>query len=161
MIYIEAPEPYQPAPGDGPSIFLAGGITGCPDWQREARSLIADQPVVVLNPRRANYRPEHGDTLAQQIAWEHHHLQQADHTLFWFPHSDPTVTVQPITLLELGTALAETRLIGRRITIGADRRYPRRPDLELQVHHALPEHLLHPTLPATIAAALTATGLAR
>ena len=34
MRYVEAPEPYTPRPGDSPAIFLAGGITGCPDWQR-------------------------------------------------------------------------------------------------------------------------------
>jgi hypothetical protein len=53
MIYIEAPNSYQPASGDGPSVFLAGGITGCPDWQRDARALLDAAPVVVLNPRRA------------------------------------------------------------------------------------------------------------
>jgi hypothetical protein len=30
--YIEAPEEFE---GDGPSLFLAGGITACLDWQSE------------------------------------------------------------------------------------------------------------------------------
>jgi hypothetical protein len=44
----------------------------------------------------------------------------ADLTLFWFPRCDPRVTVQPITLFELGTALAEARLQGRLVTVGSD-----------------------------------------
>jgi len=156
MIYIEAPHPYRPAHSDEPSIFLAGGITACPDWQRDARMLLTGKPVVVLNPRRASYDPDREDTLAQQVAWEHHHhhLHLADLTLFWFPHRDPQVTVQAITLLELGTAIAEAQLRGRRITVGADAHYPRRADLELQLHHALPELTLHPTLRDTVASAL-------
>ena len=51
MIYVEAPTPYQPAPGDGPSLFLAGGITACPDWQSDARALLTDAPIVVLKWR--------------------------------------------------------------------------------------------------------------
>ncbi|SPL89178.1 unnamed protein product [[Actinomadura] parvosata subsp. kistnae] len=34
--YYEAPDPYEPAPGDPPAVFLAGGITGVADWQRAA-----------------------------------------------------------------------------------------------------------------------------
>ncbi len=41
--------------GDGPSLFLAGGITGCPDWQRQLRDKLADTPLTLLNPRRANF----------------------------------------------------------------------------------------------------------
>ena len=159
MIYVEAPTPYRPAPGDGPSLFLAGGITGCPDWQADARTLLADAPIVVLNPRRHHYNPADGDTAEQQVAWEYHHLHLADLTLFWFPRCDPRTTVQPITLLELGTALAETRLQGRLITVGADPDFPRRHDLHLQLRHGAPALNLHDTLPATIAGALRALNI--
>lgn len=54
-------------------------------------------------------------------------------------------------LLELGTALAENRLAGRTITVGADHGYPRRPDLELQIRLAVPSHTLHRTLTDTVA----------
>jgi hypothetical protein len=156
MIYVEAPTPYQRAPGDGPSLFLADGITACPDWQSDARTLLTDAPIVLLNPRRRAYNPANGDTAEQQIAWEYHHLHLADLTLFWFPRCDPHLTVQPITLLELGTALAEARLEGRLITIGADPNYPRRHDPQLQLQHALPTQDLHSTLLATTTDALRA-----
>jgi len=160
MIYVEAPTPYQPAPGDGPSLFLAGGITACPDWQSDARALLTDAPIVVLNPRRRHYNPAHGDTPDQQVAWEYHHLHLADLTLFWFPRCDPRLTVQPITLLELGTARAETHLQGRRITVGADPSYPRRHDLQLQLRHAAPTMNLHHTLHANVTDALYTLNLA-
>lgn len=50
MTYIEAPTNWQ---RDGsPAIFLAGGITGCPDWQAEAAKTLSDlsEDIVVLKP---------------------------------------------------------------------------------------------------------------
>ena len=40
--YLEAINPIEvDTPGyDLPSIFLAGGITGCPDWQAEMRVML-------------------------------------------------------------------------------------------------------------------------
>ena len=154
MLYIEAPTPYLPTDADGPVIFLAGGISGCPHWQPTAYALMSDQAVVVLNPRREHYNPAQRDAHAQQVAWEYRHLRLAHVTLFWFPVCDPQVTVQPITLLELGTALAEARLIGRKIAVGSDLAYPRRLDLELQISHALPNLPLHDTLADTVADSL-------
>src|SRR5262249_53965985 len=113
-------------------------------------------PLVVLNPRRAHRIRPDGDVLAQQIAWEYHYLQRADLTLFWFPARDPRVTVQPITLLELGTAIAEAQLRQRRIVVGVDAGYPRRADLELQLRHPLPDLTMHRTLRDTVTSALHA-----
>jgi hypothetical protein len=110
---------------------------------------------VVLNPRRHHYDMTAPDIHAEQVAWEYRHLRLARAILFWFPACDPRVTVQPITLLELGTAIAEARLCGRTIAIGADNRYPRRIDLELQLAHALPQHPVHPTLRDVTGALLT------
>ncbi|MGQ0574187.1 MAG: nucleoside 2-deoxyribosyltransferase domain-containing protein [Pseudonocardia sp.] len=157
MRYIEAPQPYERRPDDGPALFLAGGITACPDWQRDACELLRGAPVVLLDPRRARYEfdPQAGTGAhVEQVAWEYRCLQAADATLFWFPACDPCVTVQPITLLELGTAIAERRLCGRRVVVGADPGYPRRIDVELQLRQALPALTVHETLSGTVAAAL-------
>jgi hypothetical protein len=150
MRYVEAPEPYEPAPGDGPSIFLAGGITTCPDWQQTVRRLLADAPVVLLNPRRADFDITRGDTAEQQVAWEYEHLHLADVTMFWFPRCDPRRTVQPIALFELGAAIAGWR----RFVVGADDRYPRRLDIELQLRNALPRRTVHRNLADTVDAAM-------
>lgn len=129
MQYVEALDKYRPGPL--PAVFLAGGITGCPDWQREAVALLGDEPVALLNPRRANFPI--GDPAAgpRQIEWEHRHLRAADAVVFWFPRE----TLCPITLYELG-AWSMTR---KPLFVGAHPDYPRRTDVEVQTRLARPD----------------------
>ncbi|WBP92171.1 nucleoside 2-deoxyribosyltransferase domain-containing protein [Kitasatospora cathayae] len=123
--YFEAPDDYEPAPGDPLSVFLGGGITGCPDWQAPAAEELLDVGLIVFNPRRRSFPIDNPDEAPRQIAWEHRHLHLAGVTLFWFPADQ----VQPIALFELGAALGE----GRHIAVGAAPGYPRRLDVEHQV----------------------------
>ena len=51
MQYIEAPHPY-PQYVLLKSIFLAGGITNCPDWQQQMVQLLHHTDYMLLNPRR-------------------------------------------------------------------------------------------------------------
>ncbi|MFD5148696.1 nucleoside 2-deoxyribosyltransferase domain-containing protein [Streptomyces sp. NPDC058401] len=150
MKYVEAPAPYRPAPGDPPSVFLAGGITHCPPWQPQAARELAD--FVVLNPRRADFDVSDPSQTDVQIAWEYAHLLRADLTLFWFPACDASLTVQPITLYELGAAAATP---GRRLVVGADPDYPRRADVVTQLSLSRPDLTVHSTLPETVTAAHT------
>ncbi len=113
-----------------PAVFLAGGITGCPDWQATAAALLPPG-VVAFNPRRPAWPIDDPAAGPGQIAWEVRHLARADVVLFWFCQE----TVQPITLYELGAAAAA----GRPMVVGADRRYPRRVDVVEQLRHARPE----------------------
>lgn len=159
MRYVEAPEPYRPLPDDGPSIFLAGGITGCEDWQHRACALLGSASVVVFNPRRARYDPARGDSHEQQVSWEQEHLRLADVTLFWFPASDPRVTVQPVALLELGFAMAEAGLSGRSLVMGVHHDYPRRVDVDLQWHGRFPGAPVYRDLDSTVRAALAVAGV--
>lgn len=145
--YVEAPDQYRPDPGDPPSVFLAGGISHCPDWQREAARALRD--LTVFNPRRAGFDVDDPAASESQIAWEFHHLRAADVTLFWFPACDPALTVQPITLYELGAAAATPE---RLIAVGADPGYPRAADVRLQLGHVRPALTVHDTLAATVAA---------
>lgn len=157
-MYIESPTYYRPRPDDGPAVFLAGGITACEDWQAVAAPEFARlrPDVVVLNPRRAVFDVGDPAASAAQIMWEFQHLRVADLTMFWFPSCDPTRTVQPITLFELGAALADP---ARRVVVGADDAYPRLADVLLQAGLARPGLVVHTTLADTIAAALA--GLAK
>ncbi|MBT2451656.1 nucleoside 2-deoxyribosyltransferase domain-containing protein [Streptomyces sp. ISL-43] len=148
MRYVEAPAVHRPAPGDPPSVFLAGGITHCPPWQAAAARALAD--FVVLNPRRTDFDVSDPSQTDIQIAWEYRHLGLADVTLFWFPACDASLTVQPITLYELGAAAATA---GRRLVVGADPGYPRAADVRTQLRLARPDLTVHPTLSATLAAA--------
>lgn len=123
--YYEAPRPWVKQRHERwPGIFLAGGITDCPDWQVEMRKLLADWPCIILNPRREEWPM--GDPVAgrEQILWEHTHLNRADQILFWFPKE----TLCPIALYELG-AWTKT---DKPIAIGIEPGYERRVDIEVQ-----------------------------
>jgi len=122
MKYIEAPEQYK---GIQPSVFLAGGITSCDNWQRRMTDLLGDTDMVVLNPRRERFDVDDPDAVRDQIAWEFEHLRRATVRLFWFPSQ----TLCPITLFELGTWSGP----GKPLLVGLDREYQRRTDVEIQL----------------------------
>jgi hypothetical protein len=128
-------------------LFLAGGITGCPDWQSEAAAMLRDTPgLTVLDPRRPAFDLADPAAATEQITWEHTHLHRADVVLFWFA---PGGSVQPITLYELG--VHATR--GVPLAVGADPGYPRRLDVRVQLALARPGLTVHDTLADTVAAA--------
>ena len=148
MIYVEAPDARPEHSYDRPAVFLAGGITGCEDWQGYVCERMGDDRVVLLNPRRRGFDVARGDSAAQQIEWEWRHLHdpRTTTTMFWFPPSGDTV--QPIALFELGGALAGRR----RIVVGAHPGYPRRADVVLQVPLFDPDLVVHDDLDDLIAA---------
>lgn len=141
--YVEAPKNYV---GTKPSIFLAGGITGCPNWQKKARRQIEGSGVVVLNPRRKNFPIDDSTAAYEQIKWEYRHLQIATSILFWFCAE----AIQPIALFELGSWLRS----GDRITIGAHPDYERRDDVVIQTSLARPDLRVYDTLWTTVNAAV-------
>ena len=54
-IYIEAPATISGL--GGRSIYLAGGITGCVNWQKVAKAALmaSDKYTLIVNPRRENF----------------------------------------------------------------------------------------------------------
>jgi len=126
--YFEAPTDYI---GGGPSLFLAGGITNCPDWQAEMRGLLAGFDVTILNPRRRDFDVGNPDAAGAQIAWEFHHLRKASAILFWFPRE----TLCPIVLYELGA----WSMTDKPIFVGVHPGYVRRQDVVLQTRLARPD----------------------
>jgi hypothetical protein len=123
-----------------PSVFLAGGITGCPDWQssiipdlsRKLNKLSWPSSMVIINPRRVSWDMKDSEgTAREQIRWEHHYLQQADIISFWFPEE----TLCPITLFELGKKIcrpSNTFGLQQIPVVGVHPRYVRRLDIEVQ-----------------------------
>jgi hypothetical protein len=144
--YVEAPEEYA---GPGPSLFLAGGITHCPDWQAEAIGLLTGVPATILNPRRHDFDVTAEDIAEQQIRWEYRHLQRASVVLFWFSEGP---SPQPIALYELGAAAA----VERPIAVGAHPDYRRRNDVLVQLSLSRPDLTVHDDLASTVAAAIGA-----
>ncbi|MDY6902992.1 MAG: nucleoside 2-deoxyribosyltransferase domain-containing protein [Cyanobacteriota bacterium] len=126
--YIEALEEFN---GQGDAIFLAGGISGCPDWQSQMVELLEPSPWIILNPRRANFPIHEPDASRQQIAWEYKHLRLASAILFWFPKE----TICPIVLYELGA----WSMTDKPLFIGVHPNYPRRQDVEIQTSLVRPE----------------------
>ncbi len=130
---IKCPAVYEKNGGDI-AVFLAGGITGCPNWQKDMESLLGHTTYTLLNPRRDGefntIQPEWG---VQQIEWEHQHLKQSDYVLFWFPKEGMCM----ITLFELGKCLAS----GKKVVIGCDPEYIREFDVRTQAR------LMRPNMP--------------
>ena len=119
MIYIQAPEEvWFPSKK---SIFLAGGISNCTNWQPNVAKWFINTDLVVVNPRREDFT---NCSSTQQIIWEFERLKKSDIILFWFPPE----TVCPITLYELGAWAGRKPII-----VGCHRDYSRKLDLEVQL----------------------------
>lgn len=126
MKVIEAPNQYK---HHSPDAFLGGGITNCPDWQKELITLLADVDGTLLNPRR---RGDYDDSIAiEQITWEYYALRSVPTVFFWFPEE----TLCPITLFELGVfTQREVNLV-----VGTHPNYARKIDVITQLRLARPE----------------------
>ena len=91
-------------------LFLAGGITNCPDWQAEAIRLLGNQDIVVANLRRNRLLASEGAEAACQIRWEYGFLKRARVVLFWFPKE----SLCPIALFEVYSELTDVVMAAQR-----------------------------------------------
>lgn len=139
MRVIEAPNRIT-RKNDEICLFLGGGISGCPNWQRELinDSRLNDSPLVILNPRRVLYPSTDQFESETQIGWEFRGLQMSNIIVFYFPKE----TVCPIALYELGFQFGrkycddtETPIV----IIGTHPEYSRRIDVETQCRIVLPD----------------------
>ncbi|MFI5892060.1 nucleoside 2-deoxyribosyltransferase domain-containing protein [Actinoplanes sp. NPDC051513] len=146
MIYVEAPAALERT--TKPVLFLAGGITGCPDWQAGVLELLGAADIVVANPRRANFPIHDPGAAYEQIRWEFELLRRADAVLFWFAGGP---SLQPIALYELGAHAANP---AKRIAVGADPGYARRPDVLIQLGLVRPGLTVHDDLGDVVADAV-------
>ena len=94
---IKAPSEEKPKYN---SVFLAGGITNCRDWQKEVEERLSYiQKLSVINPRNDKFDITDESASRKQIKWEFERLEKADIFSIYFCNSD---SVQPICLYELG-----------------------------------------------------------
>lgn len=106
---ITAPMSFNLLSDNSISVFLAGGITNCKEWQDEVIDALKvyresderyDIPMLtILNPRRWKFDVNDPSIEYQQISWEHRMLSKCDYVSFFFDNSE---SLQPITLYELG-----------------------------------------------------------
>jgi len=127
MQSIKAPDGIQ---AEFPSVFLAGGITNCPDWQSEVSTALGGLSITVLNPRRDVF-PSTPGVGEEQIRWEFERLRSADLISFWFPKE----TLNPITLLEFGAAMERATPL----VVGIHPEYARKFDVEMQMKLRRPD----------------------
>lgn len=139
MKYIECPDTWRDG-GNRVTVFLAGGITGCPDWQEEIRKHLYTTDLVLFNPRRANFPINDPNASEAQIIWEYEHLRRADRILFWFPKDNAAGC--PIALFELGYWLGQSKPLA----IGVEPGYIREQDVRIQVDLERPEIPIMSTL---------------
>ncbi|MGH7175566.1 MAG: nucleoside 2-deoxyribosyltransferase domain-containing protein, partial [Minisyncoccia bacterium] len=123
MRYVECPEQYSGA-GTDTSVFLAGGITSCPDWQAEMVKLLSDTDLTLVSPRRKVWPIDRPEASEEQIVWEHQHFLRVDSILFWFPKE----TLCPIVLYELGAWLFRPKAV----FVGTHPDYQRKQDVIIQ-----------------------------
>jgi len=139
MKYIEALTTYN---GNKKSLFLAGGITNCPDWQTVVAEWLKYEDIVLLNPRRKKFPINNPDAARKQIIWEYKHLRTASAILFWFPEE----TICPIVLYELGA----WSMTGKPLFVGIHPNYLRKRDVEIQTKLVRPDIQITNSLPHLI-----------
>lgn len=130
MRYIEAIEEFR-GYGSEKKVFLAGGITNCPDWQQEMKELLSGTDLTLFNPRRADFPIGEPGVEYEQVTWEHEALRVADAILFWFPQE----TICPIVLYELGA----WSMMEKPIFVGIHPEYQRRQNVEIQTGLVRPD----------------------
>jgi len=130
MKYIEAPNDYL-LKGNELSLFVAGGITGTRQWQKEFVKMLSDLDITIFNPRRENFDVSDTTAAEKQIKWEFEALEDASYISFWFSHE----TLQPITLYELGRWSTSEKPV----LVGCDPKYPRLQDVKIQMSLARPD----------------------
>ena len=140
MKVITAPNNYVLEDGEV-SVFLAGGITNCPNWQEDIISRLKDlstDKLVVLNPRRENFPINDPSASYQQIEWEFKALENADIFSMYFSSG---VSDQPICMYELGRNLLKMQIKKPidwkdRIIISTEEDYKRKQDVLIQTELA-------------------------
>lgn len=123
----------------GIKIFIAGGISNCPNWQDElVKKIIYDKrikndkdvKIVLFNPRCKEIPDE--DT---QITWEFDRLKTADIVSFWFSEG----SLNPITLFEYGSHLNSNK----ELVVGCHPNYERRNNVILQTKLLKPNQIVN------------------
>jgi hypothetical protein len=135
MKHVRCPETFTP--NGTSSVFLAGGISNCWDWQTYIKTLVNDRGlnVTLFDPRREGFNASNPAMNVEQITWEREYLTKADIILFWFPNE----TLCPITLFELGFWLNSNKPL----IVGTDLEYKRREDVIIQVGLSRPGQFIY------------------
>jgi hypothetical protein len=122
-------------------IFIAGGISNCPDWQSYMIKLLQTGQVNldIFNPRRDEFDFSSEKESEFQIEWEYEHLNICTYIMYWFPKE----SICPIVLYELGRYIMDG---SKHIFIGVEPGYPRAYDVYKQIKLTRPDIVIVDTL---------------
>lgn len=149
MRIITAPYYYEPFAKDT-SVFLAGGITNCGNWQQKIIKQLVDNydydydSLVVFNPRRENFPIWDKSAAYEQIEWEFKMLERCDIFSMYFPSGESD---QPICMYELGRNILRMQMRfpadwRDRIIISVEDGYKRKQDVLIQTGLATQDTVL-------------------
>ncbi|MFH1917236.1 MAG: nucleoside 2-deoxyribosyltransferase domain-containing protein [Nanoarchaeota archaeon] len=150
---------------DAPLIFLAGPITGAPDWQAAAYDIIHTRSpdLYVANPRRpidVGSKDFSKDMYAEQVDWESHHLAIAGKTgviLFWYALEVNHNCRRPYsqtTRQEFGEWVNEHKHAGTKIVVGIEPEHPAQKYITYRLPKECPEIPIFSELEATCVEAI-------
>lgn len=137
MQILTAPTTEKPM---HPTVFLAGGITNCKEWQKEVIEKLKDINLSVFNPRQEHFDITDKNASFKQILWEYERLEQMDIFSMYFCNDNSD---QPICMYELGRNIV--RMQNRfpndwqsRIIISVEDGYKRKADVLIQTQLCAP-----------------------
>lgn len=120
-------------------IFLAGGITGCNNWQHDVierlKYSIDFDRYCIANPRRDDFSIDDKNEAFNQISWEFNTLEKCDIFSMYFVGSESD---QPICMYELGRNVVRMkekypRSWKHRIIVSIEDGYKRADDVNIQL----------------------------
>lgn len=139
MKIITAPEKLEFGYRGYTKVFLAGGITGCTDWQQEVIGYLKEKPetstLMVANPRRKVWNPNADENeIRNQILWEADWIKYCDIFSMYFAGGE---SMQPICMYELGRTLCVREDVPQSLLINCGPGYARELDVKIQSDLAL------------------------
>lgn len=147
MKVITAPESIMYlSHNDNILCFLAGGITGCINWQNEVIESLHDfqndsfslHDLVLYNPRQEQFDVNDKSASEKQIKWEFDRLNSCDILSVYFTAG----SLQPITLYELGKygemmrKCHNLKEINSYVIVSVEKGYERALDVKYQLAYA-------------------------
>jgi len=122
------------------SVFLAGGITNCKEWQKEVIEELEYYNISVFNPRQEHFDVSDTSASLKQIAWEYERLEKMDIFSMYFCNDNSD---QPICMYELGRNIIrmQNRFPNdwqKRIVVSVEDGYKRKQDVLIQLSLCAP-----------------------
>ena len=116
------------------SVFLAGGITNCKEWQKDVIEELKFEDISFFNPRQEHFDVSDKNASYKQILWEFERLEKMDIFSMYYCNDNSD---QPICMYELGRNIVrmQNRFPSdweKRIVISVEDGYRRKNDVLIQ-----------------------------